>query len=361
MKAKRSILWVNCAGAAWALGLCLSGQAVFGAPTQWTALHNRGQPLATYAVGDMLDNQYEFAINTDTTGWGVEYGLGQTPDGADWTWRSADWSRMDGSDNRVWISKTTEQQFTSAGTWYYAGRFINGGDTYHVATDWTANSGEPLVAESYFQVNELDPPSYVSAERSLAYPATRALLSWSPMNMDKNVLITMSTESWPDGSPEQGTAYSAGQTFGNQTVIAGSQSGLELEVPGLEPDHVYYFFFYTENNSYYSAVQSAMPVLTARPQARNTNGGEPEVPAEIFLGDAGLPFGLDAWGALDGKWGRASLLLSHGDSWENIFWGNWTDYTDAEHRTLISGVFSATGTWHWCVQLDYELIVREST
>ena len=112
----------------------------------------------------------------------------------------------------------------------------------------------------------------------------------------------MSTESWPDGSPEPGTAYSAGQTFGNQTVIAGSQSGLELEVPGLEPDHVYYFFFYTENNSYYSAVQSAMPVLTARPQARNTNGGSPEAPAEIFLGDAGLPFGLDSWGNLDGKW-----------------------------------------------------------
>lgn len=54
MKAKRSILWVNCAGAAWALGLCLSGQAVFGAPTQWTALHNRGRTAAINVVGEML-------------------------------------------------------------------------------------------------------------------------------------------------------------------------------------------------------------------------------------------------------------------------------------------------------------------
>ena len=333
------------------VSLWASGMVVQGAPTQWTALYDRGQPTATYVVGDTLDYQFEFAINTDTTGWGVEYGLGKTQDGTDWSWRGADWSRMDGDDNRVWISKPYEHQFTSAGIWYCAGRFINGGDTYYAATDWTANSGEALTAESYFQVNELEPPYYAWGDRSPSYPATRAVLFWAPI-AGKNMLITVAGENWPEGGPEQGTAYSAGQTFGNQTVVAGSQSGGELEVPGLEPDHVYNFVLYTENNSYYSAGQM-VTVFTGRPQARNTGGGAPEAPAEIFLGDAGLPFGLDSWGTLDGKSGRACMWMSQGEGGEHVVWGNWTDFTDAEHKALASGVFNATGTWHWCVQLDY--------
>ena len=243
------------------LGLWSANSIALGAPEQWTALYDRGRPLVTYAVGDRLDAQFEFAINTDTTGWDVEYGIGQNAEGSDWTWYPADWSRMDGSDNRVWISKSSEQQFTSAGTWYYAGRFMNGGDTYYAATDWTANSGEPLAAESYFTVNALEAPYYVWADRSSSYPATRALLTWATM-AGKNVLITRASDPWPIGSPEQGTSYSAGQTFGNQTVIAGSQSGGELEVSGLDPDHEYCFVVYTENNSYYSESQVALERIT---------------------------------------------------------------------------------------------------
>ena len=350
MKTERSALWKWGAGFSLALGMYLAlPQAAVGAPTQWTALYNRGQPVATYSVGDRLDYPFEFAINLDTSGWLAEYGLGKTQDGTDWTWRSAVWSRMDGSDNRVWVSGQTEHQFTSAGTWYYAGRFT-GGDTYAVATDWVTNSGGPLAAESFFTVNELEPP-YATAQTNAIHPATRADLSWIPMS-GKNVLITRATEPWADGSPVTGTAYSVGQTFGNQTVLAASPSGTSLEVTGLAPFQSYYFFFYTENNGYYST-GTMREVFTGRPQARNTNGGAPEAPAEIFLGDAGLTFGCDTWGTLDTNWGRAMLMASPDDqsSWGFIRGG--ADYTDVEHKTLLSGVFSSTGTWHWSVQMDY--------
>lgn len=333
-----------------ALGCWLAGSAAWGAPTQWTALYNRGQPLATYVVGDVLDYQFEFAINTDTTGWGVEYGLGMTTDGTDWSWRGADWSRMDGENNRVWISKLSEQQFTSAGAWYCAGRFVNGGDIYYAATDWTANGGGPLAAESYFMVNDLEPPSAMAMPSS-THPATRADLSWSSWE-GKNVLITMTTD-WqgPSGAPEQGRAYAAGETFGNQTVVSGSQGGSSLEVAGLMPNADYVFTFYTENNSHYSPGTSSHIVLLM-PQARNTNGGAPEAPAEVFLGDAGLTFGCDTWGTLDENWGRMRMWMDGPDGWGSSV-TEWTEYTDAEHKTVQSGIFSRTGTWNYGFQVDY--------
>ena len=54
MKAKRSVSWGNCAGAAWALGMCVAAQTELDALTQWTALYSRGRTAPTNEVGDML-------------------------------------------------------------------------------------------------------------------------------------------------------------------------------------------------------------------------------------------------------------------------------------------------------------------
>ncbi|MGD9782462.1 MAG: hypothetical protein AB7V14_09965, partial [Kiritimatiellia bacterium] len=228
--------WKWCAGFSLALGWVLAmPQKAQSAPEQWTALYNRGQPIQEYVVGDVLDYPYEFAINMDTAGWGAEYGLGTTTDGMDWSWYGADWSRMDG-DNRVWISRPYEHQFTSAGTWYYAGRFLSWNppyDIYHAAADWVANSGEPLAAESYFTVNELSVPSFVVAMPDHENPATRAQLGWQQAD-GKHVMVTMATEP-PTGSPEQGVDYEPNDMFGNQTVMESRLAFNGLDVPGLMP------------------------------------------------------------------------------------------------------------------------------
>ena len=322
-----------------------------GQPEQWTALYNRGTPVWTYYVGDSLAYVYEFAINADTTGWTVEYGLGTTQNGSGWTWRNAEYSRNDG--NTVWKSKAGEQQFTSAGSWHLAGRFVNGGYTYNVASDWVANSGQALSATNYFTVNALENPSGVSAAQDGTHPATRADLGWTRWN-DRNVLITVATAT-PSGSPANGTAYGANDTFGNQTVVSGSQVGTSLEVTGLLPGQTYYFTFYSENYSYYSAGATASAVTLAMPQARNTGGGDlPEAPATIFLGDSGKSFGFDSWGQIEANYGAARLWLRYNNA--DLTGGtasDWSEFVNDENKTRISGAFNQVGTWYWGIQMDY--------
>ena len=321
-----------------------------GAPTQWTALYNLGAPVFTYYLGDSLAYIYEFAINVDTTGWTVEYGLGKTQNGSGWTWRNAEYSRNDG--NTVWKSKASEQQFTSTGDWYLAGRFTTGAYTYNAASTWVANQGEALAATNYFTVSALGAPTSVSATRDGTYPATRVDLGWTRWN-DRNVLITVATAT-PSGSPVNGTAYSANDTFGNQTVVSGSQAGTALEVTGLIPGQTCYFTFYSENYSYYSAGETAASVATALPQARNTSGGSPEAPATIFQGDTGQTFGFDSWGTVGANYGAARLWVRYNDA--DLTGGtasDWSGFVNDEHKTRTSGVFGQTGTWYWGLQMDY--------
>jgi len=356
MKAKQLASWMKWARVTWTLGVFACAQAALAAPTQWTALYNRGQPLATYVVGDVLDDQFEFAINTDTTGWVVEYGVGQNADGSDWTWYPADWSRMDGSDNRVWISRPSEHRFTSAGTWYCAGRFVNGGDTYYAAMDWTANSGEPLAAATYFTINELEAPSSVSAIHSDG----RVDLGWTRSD-DKDVMILMTlVDDFPEGIPEQGKKYLCYEFIGNQLVVPaddgfGVQHGTNLDVTSMiwTGQKTYHFTFYSVNNSNYYSEGVTAPALILAPQARNTGGGAPEAPAEIFLGDAGLTFGFDSSGTFGGQESRSFMWSRPADESSEGFLTGWSDFADAEHKTHSSGVFSSTGTWHWGVGIQF--------
>ncbi len=322
------------------------------APEQWTNLEQRGTPVFTYYLGDYLAYQFDFAINTDTSGFTVNAGIGQSQDGAGWHWYNASYSGQDGN-NRWWKSAAGEHQFDATGAWYYAGRFTTNVYTYYAANAWEANTAGPLTATNYFQVDALSGPSGVSAAKDGTYSATRADLGWTQWN-SKNVLITRATAA-PTGSPEPGTTYSAEDTFGNQTVVSGSQSGSSLEVTGLVPGETYYFTFYSENFSYYSTGVTADPVALDRPQARNTSGGSPEAPAgTIFLGDTGQTFGLDSWGVVDSNWGAARLWLRYNDA--DLAGGTpsaWSDFTDADHKTRTSGVFDQVGTWYWGMQMDY--------
>ena len=141
----------------------------------WHALYNRGAPIWTNYLGDKLAYIFEFAVSQDTSGWTVEYGLGTTTSGSGWTWKGAEWSRMDGN-NRVWKSKANELQFTSVGNWYYAGQFIQGSCIYYADADWEATTGGGLSAGSYFTVNALNNPGNQSAT---AAGTTSINLGWA--------------------------------------------------------------------------------------------------------------------------------------------------------------------------------------
>ena len=324
-----------------------------GCPSYWTSLYNRGAPVASYVLGDYLAYVFEFAINQDTTGWTVDWGIGSTTGGSGWTWRSGVWSYYS-DPNRVWKSANDVHQFTSTGNFYYAGRFITGGCTYYAMDDWT-DDNLTLTAVNYFTVNALTAPSSCTAVKDTSgNTATRVDLGWA-QGGGKNVLITRAPAT-PTGGPTQGTGYSANDTFGNQTVIAGSQAGTSLEVTGLTPGATYYFTFYSENNSYYSTAVTASAVTLNMPQARNTSGSaSPGAPAgTIYLGDTGKVFTFESWGTVETAWGQGRLWLRQGNAdLSGGTAGAWGGMTDQNGKSVTSGVFNATGTWYWGIQMDY--------
>jgi endonuclease/exonuclease/phosphatase family metal-dependent hydrolase len=320
---------------------------------RWTALYNRGTPVTSYYVGDSLAYIFEFAVNTPTDNWTIDYGVGTTMDGSGWEWNSAAWSRDDGA-NRVWKSVADDVQFTSAGTYYYAGRMVTNAYTYYADRDWATDPDNlTLAASNYFTVAALGAPTSPTAITNTANSATRADLGWAQWS-GRNVLITYSTAA-ASGSPVQGTSYSASDTFGNQTVVSGSQGGTSLTVSGLTPGETYYFTFYSENFDYYSAGVSATSITMSQPRAQNTSGGgSPEEPATIYLGDTNQVFGLDAWGNLDGQWGQGRLWVRQGNA--DISGGTagpWAGYINQDHNAVTSLQFTAVGDWYWGIQMDY--------
>jgi hypothetical protein len=285
----------NGANVATAYGSTASGTtSASGCAERWTCLDNLGAPVYTYYLGDYLAYIYYYEINTNTYGWTSDYGLGKTTDGSGWTWRSAEYDSNNGT-NWKWKSKASEHQFTSVGNWYYAGRFVNGACTYYADKTWQSTSAKALDSTNYFTVSALTAPSSCTAVKDTSgNTATRVDLGWA-QGGGKNVLITRAPAT-PTGGPTQGTGYSANDTFGNQTVIAGSQAGTSLEVTGLTPGATYYFTFYSENNSYYSTAVTASAVTLNMPQARNTSGSaSPGGPAgTIYLGDTGKVFTFES-------------------------------------------------------------------
>ena len=221
------------------------------------ALYDRVRPLATYFLGDYMSTNYEFAINVDTTGYTIQYGIGTTTTGSGWTWNNATWSRMDGANNRVWKANSSEYRFTGTGTYYYAGKFITGGYTYFSDGDWTTN-GAVLNATNYFTVNAINDPG---SQTATANGSSQIDLTWAKNAQSHNVMIVRSADS-SFTDPTQGTTYAVNDTIGGDTVIYNG-SGTSTSDTGRSPSTTYYYKFYSVNNNYYSAGVTANATTTA--------------------------------------------------------------------------------------------------
>jgi len=65
-------------------------------------------------------------------------------------------------------------------------------------------------------------------------------------------------------------------------------------------------------------------------------------------------FGLDSWGSIEGEWGQARLWVRQGSSdLSGGTAGAWGGYADQDRKAVTSGLFNATGTWYWGIQMDY--------
>ncbi|HRT05226.1 MAG TPA: autotransporter-associated beta strand repeat-containing protein, partial [Kiritimatiellia bacterium] len=246
-----------------------------GCATQWTVLDNRGQPVySDYYLGDYLAYIYYFQINVDTWGWTTDYGLGTTSDGSGWTWRSATYDSNNGTDWK-WKSKASEHQFTSAGDWYYAGRFVNGGCTYYADKTWQSTTAKALDATNYFTVNALNNPG---SQTATAAGATNISLSWAKDAQSHDVMIVRSTDS-SFTAPTQGTAYTAGSsTIGGDLVIYNG-NGTSYNDTGRTQGTIYYYKFYSVNNDYYSAGVTANATTWTLPTV-STTSATPGTPAD---------------------------------------------------------------------------------
>ncbi len=219
-------------------------------PLEWTALYDRGRPLATGFLGDYLSTNFEFAVGTATNGWTAQYGLGLSQDGSGWTWTAADWSRLDGGTGRVFKARSGVSQFASAGTWYYAGRFTTNGYAYYAAGDWTTNTGA-LAATNYITVLPLNEPDGIGVV-SATNPTSAIDLLWDKDAQGHDVMVVrkLAASSWTEPTP--GLTYAAGNTLGAGTVVYVG-AAIETTDAGLAEGTTYDYKFYSVNNGYYSA------------------------------------------------------------------------------------------------------------
>ena len=289
-----------------------------GCATQWTAMHadNRGTPVASYYVGDLVPYLFKFALNTETSPFTVSYGLGKTTDGVSWSWYGADWSYQDG-DNRYWTSDDDAHVFTSSGNWYYAGRFVNGGCTYYAMNDWTdANSS--LTAVNYFSVAALTDP----AVGTVTATASAITLNWTRWN-SKDVMVVRSTDD-SFTAPTGGQAYSVNDTIGDDTVIYNG-SGTSVEDGSRTAGTTYSYKLYSVNNSYYSSGASTSKITI--PATPGTITGD----ATVCSGASGETYTIDAvTGATGYTWtvpsgasitagdGTTSITVTFGSSAGNV-------------------------------------------
>ena len=293
------------------------------------ALYNRGTPVYTYYLGDKLQYQFEFALNQDTTGYTVEYGLGRNTTGTGWTWRDAVWSRLDGDGNvnRVWISKQNEQQFTDTGNWYYAGRFTSGGCTWYADQDWEQTTGGTLSAGSYFTVSAINNPSGQDAATA---SSSQINLTWSLNAQSHDVMVVRSADSsFTDPTP--GQAYSVSDTIGGDTVIYNG-SGTSHNDTGRDASTTYYYKFYSVNNDYYSAGVTANATTWTTPTV-STTSATPGTPAD--------PTQANATGNVTAEGGQS--VTERGIVW-NTTGSPTTANTKVAHASGGTGSFTVTLT-----------------
>ncbi|MFZ4520122.1 MAG: T9SS type A sorting domain-containing protein [Bacteroidales bacterium] len=92
--------------------------------------------------------------------------------------------------------------------------------------------------------------------------------------------------------------------------------------------------------------------LWSWPQCRNYNGGVPEQPATIYLGDNGT-FGCDSWDMVDGKWPKWQIVIHTAANIDAGIYSSWSSYSNVQHKSGTSPRFTSTGTWYWGVKVEY--------
>jgi hypothetical protein len=237
----------------------------------WTYLQDRGTPWKSYYLGDKLTDQFMFAINQDTyTSYAITYGLGTTTDGTNWTWRSAEYDSQSGND-RYWKAKANEHTFTTAGNWYYSGRFVWTANNYteYASAVWAENR-TTLTATSYFTVDALSNPTDPSATVA---SSSQINLSWTQWN-SKNVMILRKklNQSWTE--PTQGNSYAVNDNIGDAVVVYNGD-GTSFNSASLASSTSYDYKLYSVNNDYYSggAVVSASTQTAATDRFRSKMDG----------------------------------------------------------------------------------------
>jgi len=280
---------------------------------------------------------------------------GEPVDGTDYSTATADFSSTSQSlsDGSKVVYDGTGESFTMTGlsenTRYYVKVFeYNGTGT---STKYYTG-GTPGNSDGYTLGNPTSPGSSAHG----TYPATAVTLTWTE-SRSKNVLVARTTVASPTGTPTPGTGYSANQTFGDWTVVAGSDDDGTVDATGLQPNTTYYFGFWSENSSYYSSGTTPISRMTAIPKSRNHNDStSPNQPATLYVGDTGTfgtkSYGEVASGSSAAGWyvriKKANGALSSGAS-EGSSGGS----GNSENKTATSPTFTSSGTWYWGMRVDY--------
>jgi acetyl esterase/lipase len=163
-------------------------------------------------------------------------------------------------------------RFSTIGTFYWAMRvsFGWGNDFWFDAPrpGWSALALErPGAATLTVEVSPLNNPSSITATNT---SASQIDLSWSRgvSGAPKDTLIVRSAD--PNfTAPAHGTAYSAGNSLGGDTVVYRG-NGTSFSDTGLSAGTTYHYRLYAENWSYYSSGANASATTTLTPEPTPT-------------------------------------------------------------------------------------------
>lgn len=234
----------------------------------WLNPITTGRPISTNYLGDKLSASWYFQFEIGQASWNAsEVGIGQNSDGSTgWSWASAGWYADGSGSNKKVQRNIGDFQFTNTGTWYVVGRAkANLGDAFTYADEGTWSNSTTLTASTstgscpYFTVSSLSDPTTQTATAS---SNTQNSLSWTKWNSKNVMVVRRLTSAAASNAPNQGTAYTVGNTLGTGTVVYNG-GGTSFNDTGLTPGTDYTYIFYSENYSYYSIGSTATATTTA--------------------------------------------------------------------------------------------------
>jgi len=202
-------------------------------------------------------------------------------------------------------------------------------------------------------VSDVGDPTSVTGARDGGNPASKIDLSWvRDAATTANVMIVRSTDA-SFVAPTNGDTYAVNNTSLGGDKVVFNDAGTSFEDSGLISGTEYHYRLYSEYYKYYSTGVTTN-ITTSMPQARNYNGGSPEEPATLYVGDTGT-FGCDSWGQLENNSAKWRVVIDTdtdlSDGSASAYGGS---YVNQEHKTSTSPTFTSAGAWYWGIQVDYE-------